>query len=985
MTGHHIYTRSWYEYGSRSKNPGTFTVELTDGLFAPDANDIIYRSLNPVFSGTQPSTTGYSLEGSLLRLFHPTPESTVVARSYFVNDEITGRGQVQYSHSLVFTRGAKEHFLANPQHAFKYAACEPYEEFFKRVQQEGALTYTDAYDPKPSDYSPDTAASYSRQDWTKLGFNEETFIDFFTSLGKAITAPKGDKKVAVVLPANNNGEALILMVLSILPSWLRRKFGAASRWTGVMEGGVAAAVGGMQLVCYMDTPPPYDVSAAVVDLVKYNHRNIEPILEEQAELAKWYWENIDSPDVLNNMTDYMLGEYKQLMGKMPYPVFAHCFWLWHTFRANANKDVAFSAASRAINSLVSAFGRNLSDYFTDTDILAKIFQTYSDKLGTARNVEVHESTVRAICQLAKTNARMGGVNTQDLVNPLFEKLFEAGEWSKLEFVQQYYAACMKERSREHAGKILEAFDAFKKMLECPDKKAADVASAALSEFMSSSIPDILLGSENHRKTYKIIARGLKKAGRQVSYSAVAWEDVPKNAVASREFYNLEKFNREEIANLRPPGSKQIDNIMNGIQWMDAKEKDEAVADLLELYWQSDELKNPVQLQKYINYLHENTKLPLFLKYGIGADDIRLVFVEKLNNMAFEIESASFDEKINVYSKWQNILLEECGFDGNDAIMEGFSDRWETLVFPNLELMCKTASPKAWRQLANMIKDSKKAESIIAKFINDIDDLAGSEGDFSKTFKMWDAAARYLLPRMEYWFGRITNPPLEWALSRAVLEARLQNVNIIADAIYDYSGIGRSNTQDLLTLYGVLDLVFATTKRYDTDTVNDIIAVVRYDVRRIIDSVWDGRTVDDLTSTADKFESLYRRYSGSPNHMVISQLGVNICEAIKSLYAEKRGETPNEILRKFNPNERRRRPQQQQRQSKLEPIALLGSMFMLFIGSIGGLVVLIGGNVVSTVAMIMPDWLVIITAIVALVSLALMFLVMMIYLSRGSNR
>ncbi|MCL2386867.1 MAG: hypothetical protein FWC89_04860 [Defluviitaleaceae bacterium] len=953
MTGHHIYTRSWYEYGSRTKNPGTFTVELTDGLFAPDTSDVIYHKLNPMLAGTQPSIAGYDLENSLLRVFHPTPDSTVVGRSYFVNDEITKRGVVQYSFGLVFSKEANDKFLKYPQRAFQLESFEPYNSFLKRVSEDTPPKYSAEFDPHPDDYQE--TKIFTREDWVNMGFDVSNFMKFFISLGKAIAPHKGEQKVAVLLPEGSNGEMLIHAMLTILPPWIVGKFGAVSRWTGATED-----VNGIQLLCYAGEKPPHDTTSAVVDLTgESRHKNIDDITLEQQELAKWYWENIDKPDTIKTMTDYMFDKYKQLTDKMPFYAFAHCFWLWANFHVNNydTKILTFEMSSRAINSLVSAFGKNLEKFFTNKLMLTSIFRVFMEQMDNVPTSKIHDATVRSICLLANSDFKVGDqIQARQFTKPLADRLFSNNEWQKLEPLMQYYAKVLKDGTDE--TKVAEAVELFALLLTGQDKKSADEAAAVLSNHANNSVAATFADGVNRVEEYKKIALLLKDAKRQMNLDITSWENVARNETASKAFFLLEKFNREKIANLSPPSAKQLDNILNGIQNLQQHDKTSALQNLLHLYWQSDALKDPAQMRKYVPYLHENKKLSLYLQNDVGTDDIRKIFIEEIDRTLDTREYISNDEKMEEIIKWLNVLRTDCGFSDSDPIFTHLGVKLSGLG--DIGSLYKTMTPKAVKQLAETFTSlGSTGHAHILNCAVKFDETIGRQGNFAGIHKGWSVDYRYFLMRMEYWFNNTPNISVEWALSRAVYEAVVEKIElrqVAADMFLNYKNPQRTPKEDLTNLYEAMHIL--EDNHYERHITEEIYKSLRNKILVIINELGDTNSFETLFATASKFRSFAGRMSGQTN---LTQLGKEISSWIKTNYTTTK--PPYDILKKFNPNEREPFQYQSGGSTMLPDILTLSLAVAFLIAAISCVILIFSAyGLIATILATLPLWL-IITAVV----------------------
>jgi hypothetical protein len=926
------------------------------------------------------------MEQSLLRLFHPAADCTMVSRSYFVNDEVTGRGVVQYSFGLVFS-GAEENgrFLQCPRQAFERQAYEEYGSFVKRIDSEGKLAYSGAYDPLPEDYA--APCLLSREKWVSLGFNKENFCSLFTALGKAIAPGKGYAKVAVLLPAGADSEALIYALLAVLPPWLKRKFGAVSRWAGPLDGSSATAISGMQLACYVGEQPPYDTTAAIVDLTgRQAHKNLGQILGEQRQLAEWYWDNIEDAGALSGLVEYMEAKYqRQLMDKMPFTVFAHCFWLWlhlhKNLRPNDPGYLTFAMAAHAISSLVSAFGINIEKYFSNRPLLMEIFKAYRDNLASDTVSNVNAGFVHSICVLAKGEfwLKLGDIKARELIKPLFDELLAAQKWEELEPLLQYYAKILAEEKPQ--DRVYEAVGAFLQLLNCPDKKCADEAVAISSKYAIAILHAALAMShgddiDKHRKNiniYKTIAAKLQEAGRKVGADLTAWDNLQLNEGAARLYYDVLKFNREEIENQHPPGVKQLDNIINALQRLPQAEKAEALQDILTICWQAEELKDQAQQQKYIYYLRDNKKLALFVNYNVGVAEIRGACTDELNAAFAGRKFSSVDEKIEELYRW-HCLLHEYGFAQNDPIFGLFAEKYQ-IIGDMLEL-CRHMSPEAGRKLVSLTENSPYKK--IAALINGLDEHAAAGGELIQICREWDEARELLAARIEYWFKRRPNPPAEWALTRTLVEARILGQQIssaqVAEFYLTFYGGERAPKQDLEKqdlerqvlerLYEALWLI-DDSNRYGSSTSRNLNMSINLLIKKTIDQL---PSIAVLYKTADKFQALHG--GGHDNiNSYLSVMGQEICGFIISRHEKKRSALPFDVLYKFNPYRYPNvgRQYASNALSPLESKLSLATIALLLLGAGGSALLLLnaGGGITRTLWALMPARLIIAMAIAAL--------------------
>ena len=994
MTGHHIFTRFWYEYGSNVRNGGTFSVELTEGVFEPNINEVIKKRINPIYEKTQPSIAGYSQEHSLLRIFHPTTDSTVVSRSYYVDDKITDRGIVQYSFGIVYDKAENEHFLKNPARAFELTAFEPYDEFVTRVKPDGTLAYSNKYDPKTNKDSATESKSIIRENWVSFGFNKETFVNFFVSLGKVITAQKGEHKVALILPSGINSEALIHAVLSIIPQWYKRKFGAVSRWSGSMKGGDAAAIFNMQLVCYIATQPPNSTEDAIIDLTGDNmHRNISPITIEQRILAQWYWEHIDDDRGRDELFAKMEGLYKQIIDKMPFEIFAHCFWLWYVIEKTLKyktEEVTFDVAAQAICSLASAFGIKIKDYFRNNLMLSTVFRIFRDKLDSNTVSNVDARTATALCVLADGDICVGEeFKTRDFIKPLYEKLLEIKSWKVLVPILQYYTKIS--RNEHPKDRIDEALSMFERTLNCSDRKSADEAALVLSKYANALVASTLSkGEETLEERYKMIALMLKKAGRQINIDVTSFENVPKNEKTSKSFYTIEKFNREEIANLGPPGNKQLDAVVNGLQWLPQEKVDAALSDLLSLYWQSDEIKDVEIKRKYIHYLRENKKIYLFVKYNVGLEDIRKIYEQELDaafdkNEIVKNGITSVDNLIIALNEWFLKII-DCGFSNKDVIFAVFYSKFELLG--DVNNLCAKMSPNKATLLIDMLESSN--DPMFLKEVNMLyrfDEIVEAGDNFSLTFKLWqDSQEQYRLKlyaeRMDYWIARKQVISVEWALSRAIIEGKVfaskfdtgasaskSHANKIAAQLLKRLSVEEPKSK-LNILYEALHIIIIDNPYNDEVREEVCISLCKCAVEIV-----KTHDIDILVDTADTFKRLRQSQFGQRNIYAaeyVVELGKYMCKKIKDAYKERNALPPEDVLRKFNPNERIEiASNSYTNNTLLDSFVTVGLIAILILSLLCcALLFMTDNGILRTLLLLMPVWLIIVMAVSALLTIVL---------------
>ena len=491
--GHHIYTRSWFELGSRTPNAGTFTVELTSGIFGAKTDDIVYNRLNPICATVPEALAPLNSGRSILRVFHPLPDTTVINRLWYVTDAITGRGPVPYAHSLIFRGNEKndindendinETFLLSPQKAFEPNAMEPYESFCARVNPNSPIPTSDKYDPQYVDYM--LPYSLSQREWIdNFGFNKERFANFFVSLGRAVCVT-GSSKVCVVLPVRTDnmapqritgGEELILATLSILPMFMKKKFGAASNWKDSMDGNPGRALSNMQLICCYGEPPYSDSKFTIIDLTRPaltgtdltgtslvgtslagtdltgtgGFDRVETLSFSDKIFGEWVWDNIDKPKELDKFEAFMKKNFTEgeaaVLGKMPFYVVASCFLLWSRF-GEGRTLVKFESAVSIAKLITESFAKNYKKFPFIHTCLNDCMQIIEDGLMADIKDKLEKKLpdyiVAAICMLANN----GDDRAKQLLTIMHNHSCMKADWKNVAATTTYYAEFLELSSK----------------------------------------------------------------------------------------------------------------------------------------------------------------------------------------------------------------------------------------------------------------------------------------------------------------------------------------------------------------------------------------------------------------------------------------------------------------------------------------------------------------------------------------------------------
>ena len=434
MTGHLIYTRSWFEMGSKSQNAGTFTVELTEGIFGAQSDEIVYNKLNPMFAAVPESLAPLNSGKSMLRVFHPLPDTTIISRNWFVTDKITGRGPVPYAFSLIFRGSSNDIFLQNPEKAFSPDAAEPYDSFCDRVAPDAPVAISREYDPKKGDYlSP---FLFGRNDWiNELGFNQELFAGYYINLCKAICG-KANSRVGTVLPEGGNSELLILATLSLLPMCMKKKFSAVSRWKGMMDGSAGGAISSLHLICCFGMPPLSETKFPVVDLTGAgNHENIDIA---DRSYADWVWENIDNKAAITGFDRFLTENFGSVSDKMPYMVIENCFMLWNVF-VNQKKVLDFKLAAITMKLITDSFAKNFSKFPFICDRIQDCLIIIREELAKNLHADLAPSVIQAICLLAGN----GEMDAHETVSDIHNYFCGKSDWKRASITIAYYSSLLE--------------------------------------------------------------------------------------------------------------------------------------------------------------------------------------------------------------------------------------------------------------------------------------------------------------------------------------------------------------------------------------------------------------------------------------------------------------------------------------------------------------------------------------------------------------
>jgi|GEM_PF-6656227 len=672
MTGHFVYTRSSYAHDSSVKNEGTWITELTDNIFGQESYNIINNRLIPLLSQVQESTSGTSLDSSQLSIFHPSHTTTIVKRSYYINDDITRRGHAPYSFGLIFTGQTRNALLTSPLHAFSYDAYEPYHEFVSRVPQDRPAIYSDAYDPKPKDYQQTLVLEHNF--WTKMGFNESLFSDFITSLTKAISSHGEKHKVGVVLPEGVKGEEVILAAMSILPVWLKFKFGATSRFAGAIEGSASAT--GMHLFCYSGSnPPPNNMKNPTINIVDKRSSNVVGLSNEERAFARWSWQNVGNLAALQHLETYMTETFGGSLDKMPYEAFMQCFWIWLTFREEKGDSLDIKASGHALYFLAKSFGKNIS-HFKDDFILNKIVETYTTNIETNLAGDnqlrlLDTNAVEALNFFGQNGITLGTKGAAELLRETAFQLAEKNMWRELEIILPFCKKDFLEGNLDDKD-VRRYEEVFKESLGSGQKNMADFAAEVFRQHGDKLVNAILVGGKkdttNEQAIFSQILENLLAKDYEYEPSVFSAEYAIRDDREAVNFYLLEGIIRvHNKVNKKPPTPAQFKRVVREVlerlkildltnfkqEELDLMSKIEGKI-LLGVYWNAEILKDKSTRYEYIMDLGKAGVLTYFADGDVGLEDIFEAYKQNLLESARKIEYLDAKDK----TEWLESKIKE---------------------------------------------------------------------------------------------------------------------------------------------------------------------------------------------------------------------------------------------------------------------------------------------------------------------------------------
>jgi len=882
MIGHYIYTRAAYAYNSNQLVDGTVTAELTKGIFGQNPHQTVMK-LEEGFSALEQTIAQSKHETSVLRIISPTESSKMLSRTYYVKDQLTGkkdefgkiegRGVVQYSYGVIFTNDDAYAFIDNPlKEDFLYTAFEPYEDVLKRSELNGEIYYPAPHDYKylknAGNYLNSTLSSKLKL-WSDINVSEEMFTQIYTHICKAIV--DGNERIAVVIGSEIKSEDLIFAVLNTLPPWLKKKFGAISRWKGNFTGEYTEALSGIHLVCYEDSVPTLGENDIYVDmrlsngLVKGSVKRIKEVTSKEKYFAHWIFENMDNKKIQNDMANFMSQQFfdEDLESSIPFDVFADLFFMWDEFvnKKSGGHVPTFETCAWAVIKLHSSFGAEMEEFFKNKIFLNLIFSEFNKSLVALTHNElslVEKDLIFAICDLAFSfDFKINEVSARDIARILTDKLITGIEENavKLEELVDYYDGILNSVEPEkynyaeknirfdttHARDALRFYDRILKdeNVGIRSKNLKQLSFNAFERYTNVRAIKAIKGEEKYESPEDIgnsirnLAEVLKKHGYQLNINGNFMNNIANTRESSEAFFEIVKVSRE-ISNITPPEPENLIRILNGLKNLPRNEQDSKIRYLLKKFWSCEDLKSVKAKNDYIRRLDEGNASKEFVKRDVGTADFSLEYQAMLNeipNPKSVDEAPRFIRKLHDF--WNKIY--NTGFESADDVYKALQAKTKSVGFA--EEVCAVINEQDMKKLNFLMERNRVHAHSIYKRMEEFDKIAigvpGISQEFCETYEIWENDYACFAARMDYWIkaiGETVRCKHEWALSRVLIDYKMTQA-FITDVKFAktylktcaklFKRTSFSEKEELQTLYEAMGLLFEPHGRYSSQIKGSI--------------------------------------------------------------------------------------------------------------------------------------------------------------------
>jgi hypothetical protein len=701
----------------------------------------------------------------VLRIFHPYADTTVVSRAWSYNDEITARGAIKYVFNLIFTGQDNEVFLKAPAKAFELSSYEPYLSFVERVKQSpDAPTKSNvSFDPRPENYAEPTV--FSRETWEReFGIDAESFKRLYVYLYRAITA-KGTNRVAVQLPESVSGERFSLAVLSVMPLWLKKRFGVSASWSGQMDGGDSVALEGVQLLCYNGSEASSKSNYPVIDLMNGgNHQNIDDTFfgdepkngTYPADYAQWVWENIDKPEEIDKFNVFMLKNFERVVGVMPLTVISTCFLLWQKVLA-AGSSLDLRSATVATILVAESFASQFSNFKFIADMLKRSLDLISTKVKTDELNRFPESLQQKLLQAVALLAINNEPTAQTLVQAVYDKAIDDDDYAKVGGVLSYYIAKLK---LAKPGSVDEA-SAVQIMLDCFGMDAERVKAAydALSE-RALRLRNVIAGNgvddnmaANLVELYKSITKVMSDKER-LPQRFFTYSPEQGARVVPKRVLIIERFDAETLG--MSATAEHLKVVWTVITQLEPQDKNS----LLTLYW-SKAGGDMNAKRDYVMAL-ERAKTDYVRAFYQFTDEQIRGEIDEIFRSEVGAAWGNMERDLSSDDTWELIgglarRLAAVGISGGAAVdaLKAKTGIDDTKLIMLSEYLSQTAL-SAVRDLYGSLP--------ALDYILKVDQLLSGGGTVygSGVFSTDRSSATILYNRLQIWHGKSTAPPVEWS-------------------------------------------------------------------------------------------------------------------------------------------------------------------------------------------------------------------------------
>ena len=404
MQGKHLFLRC----KDAQNNAGTWTAAITPGLLSQsEVRDLIEPRCNINEQFARACMTSPA-PNSILRVYHPGPEFTVVTRSTWETDRLTGDGRKgAYSVSRLLTGEDAEQFTRQYAGAFDAAQFEPYDTLVHRAMNNyGRVTLGEA-----GDIFQNGAWEPSFQVFDQVGITPETFLWLMEGVYAAL---QKNSHFAVFLPKNlrdrweregddQTTELLIKAVMALLPPETRSIFGFASHWNSQLDDRM---VDGMHLVFVQAEPSQVynelrQNSVGILDLASGQKAGLSK--QEAPTYFRFLWEHLSDYRAIEKFWAFGAEHYGKVLRSLADTAGAlECIFMLYQYDLQPNQSGAFkkqlfltaaryfAGAGKMVPSIETFFRESMADMLKAPAVDAEVEQAVLDIMTGDRKPTDHQ-------------------------------------------------------------------------------------------------------------------------------------------------------------------------------------------------------------------------------------------------------------------------------------------------------------------------------------------------------------------------------------------------------------------------------------------------------------------------------------------------------------------------------------------------------------------------------------------------------------------